>query len=786
MPEPAREPEPAAETPKFDFPLAVALLQQGRLAEAERVLLEVVRQEPANPDAWHLRGVIAHQIGQPDRAVALIGRAIELNERTAGAHNNRGIPLRILGRLDEALASFDRAIVLEPDDASAHNNRGITLRQMGRLKDAFASFETAIALRPDYPEAHNNHGILLRSVGQFAEALASFDRAVALYPDYAEALGNRGNVLRQLGRLDASLASYDRAIALRPNHVEAHVGRGNALLMLNRHEEALSSFDRAIELNPDFAAAHGDRGNALMHLRRPAEALASYDRAIALNPADPGSHYSRGELLRADGRIREAVASMDSALAADPLHAVSRLAACMTELPIVYRSEAEIVVARQRYIAALERLDAATGDPAIGLSVAREIGAPPFYLPYQGKNDVVPQAAYGRIVSRILNVTMPAVPLASRPGPRERIRVGIVSGFFCAHTVFKLFLDGWLREIDRARFEVIGFHTTRISDGSTALAAGLCDRFVRDLPSKAMWRQAIADAAPHVLIYPEFGMDAMVGWLAAQRLAPVQCVTWGHPETTGMRAMDYFLSSDLMEPPGAEEHYTERLVRLPRLALHYTPDETPIPSIQHAELGLDPAVPIFWSGQSLFKYLPQHDWVFPRIAQAVGECRFIFVSTLSDALTAIFRERLDRAFAAFGLDTERYCVILPKMPHDRFISVAGLADVILDPPSWSGGRSTLDCLAVNPAIVTFEGPFMRSRHTAAILRQIGCEETIASTLEEYVTIAARLGTDTVWRSQVRETVANGKHRAFRDLDYVRALETFLADVAMAGPPAPRF
>jgi protein O-GlcNAc transferase len=99
--------------------------------------------------------------------------------------------------------------------------------------------------------------------------------------------------------------------------------------------------------------------------------------------------------------------------------------------------------------------------------------------------------------------------------------------------------------------------------------------------------------------------------------------------------------------------------------------------------------------------------------------------------------------------------------------------VILDPPGWSGGKSTLDCLAQNPAIVTWPGQFMRGRHTAAILRQIGCEETIAGSLDEYVAIAARLGTDATWRTRVQQAVAGHKHLAFRDRDAIRALEAFL-------------
>src|SRR6202020_147921 len=109
--------------------------------------------------------------------------------------------------------------------------------------------------------------------------------------------------------------------------------------------------------------------------------------------------------------------------------------------------------------------------------------------------------------------------------------------------------------------------------------------------------------------------------------------------------------------------------------------------------------------------------------------------------TAAFRERLGRAFAAAGLDAGQDCRILPPMSRERFVASDRLADVVLDTPGWSGGKSTLDCLAADPAIVTIPGRFMRGRHTAAILRRIGCEATIAGSVDEYVTIAARLGLD---------------------------------------------
>ena len=752
---------------------AMALHNQGRLADAERAYREILRQNPADADAWHLLGIVAMQSGHPEPAAALIARSIELNDRIAAAFNNRAIALRRLGRRDEALASLDSAIMLEPGNAEAHNNRGSLLRELARPHDALQSLDNAIALQPDYVDAHNNRGILLRQLGRIDEALASYDAALSHAPNSAETHLNRGNVLSDLGRLHDALASYDAAVALNANYAEAHVSRGSILLRQQRPEDALAGYNKAIALNPEFAAAHAGRGNALRRLGRPSEALASYDKAIALNPADAGPHFSRGDLLRSEDSTDEAVASLRAAVTADPLHGAARIAACMAEIPIIYHAAEEVALRRRRYLTALDHLRAAVAEPAIAASVAADIGTPPFYLPYQGENDVVPQSTYGRLACRLLAEAHPPARLAPPPSAGERIRLGIVSGFFRNHTVFKLFLEGWLTQLDRSRFEIIGFHTSPLSDAVTTRAASQCDRFVQGLPAKSAWRNAIIDAAPHALLYPEVGMDAMVGWLAAQRLAPLQCLAWGHPETTGMPTIDYFLSSDLMEPPDADDHYTERLVQLPGLGIHYTPDEPPPPPLDRAAFGLAPDRPLFWTGQSLYKYLPQHDWIYPRLARAVGPCRFVFITTLSTALSDVFRKRIASAFAQAGLNAEDHCTILPNMPHERYVALAGLAEVMLDPPDWSGGKSTLDCLTRNPAIVTLPGRFMRQRHTAAILRQIGCETTIAATPDEYVTIAARLAQDAEFRSQVKHDVAERKHRAYRDPAPIAALEAFL-------------
>src|SRR5262249_24806576 len=247
-------------------------------------------------------------------------------------------------------------------------------------------------------------------------------------------------------------------------------------------------------------------------------------------------------------------------------------------------------------------------------------------------------------------------------------------------------------------------------------AVMLCDRFVRGPLSIKRWRQAILDDAPHVLIYPEVGMDPVSTQLAAQRLAPVQCNSWGHPATSGFPTLDYFLSSELMEPPAAQDHYTERLVRLPNLSIYYEQLDLDPVSLSRADLGLHPTATVYWCGQSLYKYLPQFDVVFPRIAREVGDCQFVFIQYPKGAhVTELFRKRLERAFATFELRASDYCVILPELDTRKFLAAIGQCDIVLDSIGWSGGNSTLEALAHDPPIVTITGSLMRGRHSMAIL-----------------------------------------------------------------------
>jgi predicted O-linked N-acetylglucosamine transferase (SPINDLY family) len=768
------------------FAAATRHHRAGQLAEADRLYRQIRTLDAAHAASFHLGGVVAHRLGRAD-ALDLIARAVALAPGTAAAHHDLGAVLASRGRTAEAIACFERAIALEPAHAEAYDNLGGALGQMGRFAEAEVIFEQALAANPRRAMTHVCFGNMLRAQGRLEDAATQYARAADCDPRLAVASYNLATVLKEQRRFDQAVTHYRRALALVPHSAEGHNNLGLALNELGKLDEAVAHFREALRLRPEFAGAHNNLANALNGLGRPAEAAVHYDRAISLDPKLVPALYNRGVLYRAESRFDEALKCFEQALTARPDFIEAKFARCMTRLPILYADEGEIPRRRAEY---------ATDLAAVQTDIARAerpgaffdmVGAhQPFYLAYQGMIDRDLQVTYGAIVCRVAADRFAAAALPPPPGPDEPLRVGIVSGFFRHHSNWKVPIKGWLRELDRRKFRIYGYYTDAARDDETSTAAALCERFVSGPLPIEQWRSAILEDAPHVLIYPEIGMDPMSARLAAQRLAMVQCASWGHPDTSGLPSLDYYLSSELMEPADGDEHYVERLVRLPNLSIHYDPPKILPTRLARAELGFGEDATVFWCGQAIYKYLPQFDQIFPRIAREVKDSQFAFVVFPgAPHVTDLFRQRLDRAFGAFGLDAAEHCVMLPRLEPQAFVAAMGASDIMLDSIGWSGCNSTLESLVHDLPIVTFTGPLMRGRHTFAILSLMDVTETIAATIDDYVALAARLAHDRPWRAAVKARIARSKHRIYRDRACIAGLEAFLIEaVHRAGATSP--
>jgi predicted O-linked N-acetylglucosamine transferase (SPINDLY family) len=240
--------------------------------------------------------------------------------------------------------------------------------------------------------------------------------------------------------------------------------------------------------------------------------------------------------------------------------------------------------------------------------------------------------------------------------------------------------------------------------------------------------------------------------------------------------MDYFLTSDLMEPQDSESHYSEELVKLPNLSLYYLRPGVEKATQDRNRFGLQEKEIVFLCCQYLSKYLPQHDVIFPRIALDVPSARFIFIAHRHDIVTATFQKRLAGAFQRFGLEAQKHCTFFRRLEPKDYFSLNRIADVYLDTIGWSGGNTTFEALACGLPVVLLPGALMRGRHSYAMLKRMEMTDTIASTLDEYVDLAIRLGKDADFRREISEKTSERSDVLFHDEEAVRGLEKFYEGV----------
>jgi protein O-GlcNAc transferase len=745
--------------------MAKRYLQGGDLHQAEILYRQVLQAEPLQAEALHFLGILALQVGKNEVGVALLEQSIAIAPGNAGFHYNLGKAYQAQGQLDQAMANYRETVRLQPDFADAHNNLGNALADLGRLDMAVACYQRAVALHPSFAEVHYNLANTLKKLGKLVAATASYRQALLLNPDYAEAHGNLATLFLEQNKLEEAVTHYQIAVRLNPRDAQAHNNLGNALRMEARLEDAKASYRLALYLQPDYAEAHYNLGQLLVDQMKPHEAIASYEQAIRLNPDLADAHAGLGIVLGEQGKAEEAVTALQKALELRPSEWL-RIAVA-THLPVIYQSMADLESWRSRLLREVGLLREqqvvhdATEKPALTL----------FYLAYQGCNDRDIQ----RDVARLYNAERSTFDVRCSELKRRtsniehrRIRVGFLSSFFWRHTIGHL-TGGLVAKLSRKDFEVIVLSVGRHEDKVAAFFKQHADRFVeipRHLPTA---RRLIGEQELDVLFYTDIGMDQIPLTLAHSRLAPVQCTTWGHPVTTGIDTMDYFISSKDLETEEADQHYTETLVQLENLPIFYYRPELPRPPLKREDFGLTSESHIYGCPQSLFKLHPEFDAVLGGILR--GDPRGVLL--LNGGLAPRWEQLLRQRFAATLPDVVNRVHFLPRLKRPEFLNMMTVCDVLLDPLHFGGGNTSYEGLAMGVPIVTLPSQFLRGRITFALYKQMGMLDCVVHGPREYIDLALRLGTDRSYRDKMRAMILDANSVLYENSTGVKELEEFL-------------
>ncbi len=666
-----------------------ALHQAGRLDEAAQVYKEILARSPHDFDAIHLLGVIAMQRGEYADAQRLINVAVAMRPHEASAVGNLAVSYLRDGQLGPALKWFEMALKLQPDSAVALTNAAEVMYHIDRHRDALPLLVKAHAIDPTSYHACSLLGACLMKTGAEHEAARVFEAATRL----------------------------------RPGDVEAWSNLSVAFSAIGQHERASECASRAASLQPSSPAGLNALAKAQFDQGRFSEAVENYRRGVALTAPSVEVLLTFAHALLANGLTEEALEQLHAALALDEKSLTVRWAIAMGQLKPVYASEDEVLASREAFVKALDDIRSwYESTPGIDAPYKTVGTVQPFYLTYQHYNNRAALERYGALcVSFMATLPRPLSAAGADASGKEplsgrKLRLGIVSAHVREHSVWIAVTKGWIQNLDRDKFEIHIFHLSTTVDRETEAAMASVDHFDNRAKDVTGWVEAISGSRLDVILFPEIATDALTLKIASLRLAPVQAVSWGHPETSGLSTIDLYLSAEAFEPPDASgKNYSEKLVLLPGLSVYVEPLALADVDPDLGALRLPADQPLLLCPGQPFKYAPRYDDVWVRIAKGLQK-RSLFRKTVMGRLVFfrshdkisddMLEKRLRAAFARGGVDFDAHVSIVPFLDHARFFGLLRRSGLMLDTLGFSGFNTALQGIECGLPVLAFEGDFM--------------------------------------------------------------------------------
>lgn len=550
----------------------------------------------------------------------------------------------------------------------------------GRGAEALPGIDAELAAMPGFAPGHYLRGVACLGLRHGAEAAMSAERACALQPDFADARWLAVLVWESAGDLPRAIAAARDGFARHPERVD--FGTMGALLSERAGDlgAAYETAKAARDRHPEHSNAAFIHAMLAQKVWRLDEAAKGFARAAELDPHSAEAQFGLGNCTLEEGDYTTARTAYARALAIKPDYEP----------------------------AWINRLYLSNYDPAVTPVARREMH----------------EAWAAKFVDRFA----PAQPPRARE-PAKRLKIGYVSADFRTHSVAP-FIRTLLRHHDRASFDVHGFSNVENPDAETARLAALADA----------WHpiHALDDDAAAALVRST-GIDVLIDLSAhtsgnrlgvfARKPAPLQASWLGYCTTTGIKAIDGFLTDATIVPDGHEAAFTETIWRM-KHAYAFEPQET-LPDVAPAPI-LAKGYPTFGHFGRLQRVNDDVLRLWARVLDRIPDAR-LFLNTLSLNDAAV-RARVVARFANAGGDTARLD-LAATAPQPKTWAAYAHVDVALDPFPFNAGATTFEALWLGVPVVTKLAAPPLGRMGASILETAGLADWIAADDDAYLSRA---------------------------------------------------
>ncbi|MFC5741988.1 tetratricopeptide repeat protein [Dyella tabacisoli] len=680
----------------------------------------------------------------------------------------------------EAAALAARLCEQAPDNAELARLHSIALLRLGRRADALSALHRAAELAPDHIEVQCNLASTQLEEGDTEAAIERLRAALRRTPGHPAILLGLGNALMTSARYTQAREAYAMATHGAPEHPGLRLNLAAAELELGNLAQAATHVDEALSLAPELDSAHELHGHVLQAQGRTHDAAQAYLRAEQLAPERPQHPLWAGLMLDESGQLALAAEAYARALRRDP-----------TSGPAL----SQLVFAKRR-LCDWHELDALSAQ--LHRAVIEER---PGIMPFPFLAEEASAALQHRCAATFAaGIEAQMAPLRqqldfSYPAGKADApwRVGFVSNGFGEHSTGRLVV-ALFEALQGTGLDLHLFATTTADNGSIyrrLQAVATMHDVVNLGPARTATR--IRQTGVEILIdLRGYGSGSHID-LFELRPAPIQVNWLTCPGTSGAPWMDYLLTDAVALPAPLREHFSEKLIRLPRCFIPYdsatdkkTIDEGMLelePAPTRSDCGLPTHGTVFASFNNSYKINPATFSHFMAILRRVPDS-VLWLHAGPDAAN----QRLRTAAITHGVMPDRL-IFLPQLFHAQYLARLAHVDLFLDTLPYNAQASAIDALWSGCPVLTCPGPTLVGRVGASLLHHVGLPELIVEGEQAFIEMAIRLGSDREALNVLRRHLLQQRSRnPLFDMqgfatDFRRAIQAMGARHRIGRPPA---
>ena len=560
--------------------------------------------------------------------------------------------------------------------------------------------------------------------GDMKGVVKQASRLSEVYPKAFKVWNLMGAAAAQIGNLSVAVTALEKVVSIKPNYAYGFNNLGNVYRELHRHDEAISAFERAISLSDTYAAAYDNLGITLELKNELEKAASAYKKAVHFEPNNI-QYYMHLLLLG----------------------------------PQIPGSTFQINLQRAEFRKNLAKL----GQQKIMFDGNVSKHDPRFNFAYHDANNKdlwCDLSSTFRKVAPSFNYKAEFL-YAPNISNHTKIKVGFCSNFLRDHTIGKLY-KGIIAKLAGANFKVNVIHHPFSRYENFWKSHKHHNLNHTSLPIHfSEQKEFLSSLKLDSLIFPDIGMDGTNYSLAHCRLAPIQMTSWGHPDTTGIDTVDYFISSELIEPRNSTNHYSEELIKFRTLPSFYEVPKSPL-VLTKQDFGFSEHFNLYGCLQSLTKIHPDFDIILDRIAQSDPKSELLFIdSHLKSALVARWQKSELNAL----LEKSRF---ISPMKRELYLNLINVCDILLDPIYYGSGNTFYESVYCGVAQVSLPSRFMRGRIVTGGYKQMQLVRApIVSDITQYHEVAVKWANSKELKNSFREEVAEkSKDLLFEDFNVI--------------------